>query len=211
MSQQPPQNQPKLVGKKPEIIVRARITEVEAKKHKDGPVAGMEIQMDFEKVAASGNFLEVWFLYRAEYKHDIGYIQMRGLVLLEMTEKRVARIAEAWNTNKEMDSWMAQALLQNINYKCGSEAMLAGKLIDLPSPIVPPPVGISAGPEPAAQPQPAAAKPQGQQPPAQQPMQSAPARPAPPPSQPPVQQTQPPGARPFMPSFNTPFTGRKPN
>jgi hypothetical protein len=219
-TQQPPnQDRPKLMGKKPEIIVRARITEVEAKKHKDGPIAGIEIQVDFEKVDSKDNFLEVWFLYRAVYKHDIGYIQMKGLLLLEMPEKRAARIAEAWNTKREMDQWIAQALLQNVNYKCGAEAMLAGKLIELPSPIVPPPIGISPGEEPA-QGQPMAAPPQAvrqtapqaarpaapQQPAAQTPpIQPRPVPPAPPPAtgQPPV--------RPIMPTFNTPFTGRKPN
>ena len=229
-TQQPQgQNRPKPLGKKPEIIVRARITEVDARKHKDGPIAGIEIQVDFEKVGANNNFLEVWFLYRAEYKHDMGYIQMKGLLLLEMPAKRASRIAEAWNTNKEMDQWIASALLQNVNYKCGAEAMLAGKLVDLPSPIVPPPIGISAGEAPADQqpargapsgaaqqpapgatrPRPQLAPPQQQAPPAARPQQ--PAQPPAPGAQPPQPPGAQPGARPFNPTFNTPFTGRKPH
>ena len=110
---------------------------------------------------------------------------LKGLLLLEMPAKRAQSIADNWNNKKEMDQWIAQALLQNVNYKCGCEAMLACKLVDLPSPIVPPPIGVgmtdAQGARVVAQPQgapqrPAAGPPQSGPPPAQRPM-PPPARP----------------------------------
>lgn len=219
MPEQPPQeNRPKLISKKPEMIIRARINEVQAVKGRDGAVSGIEIQMDFEKVEAHKQFVEVWFHYRAMYAPDIGHIAMKGLLLLEITEKRAKRIADAWNNNRELDQQLAHTLLQNINYKCGTEGVLAAKLVELPSPIIPPPIGIAhddsgrvaaapksqdAGKPQSAAPRPAAA------PPAAPPQQQRPL--APPPR--PVGPSGPTGPQPQtrFPTFNTPFPGKKPN
>ena len=223
MSQNPPQNQerPKLVAKKTPLIIRARITEVRAKKHKDGPVAGIEIQVDFEKVSANKQFVEIWFLYRAIYAPDLGEIEMKGLLLLEITEKKAQRISEAWNQSKEMDQGLASNLLQQVNYKCGTEGVMAAKLVDLPSPIIPPPIGISRedaaqAPQQAQAPAPEQQAPAAPEEPAAPPEEPAqPPPPGPPPAAvPPPRRPQPASGTRFpgtMPTFNSPFTGKKPH
>jgi len=165
---------PKLMAKRPAPAIRMRVTEIESKKHMDAPIKGVEIRMDFEEVHAVEDHLEMWFNYVAIYQPDVGHIRMSGVLLANVGADFANEQAILWSKTKQIDQRLANKLLSTINYNCGTESIFIGKLLELPSPIVPPPIELgeidaqtaaaAAQPDisrkPAAAPAPAAEAPQ---------------------------------------------------
>lgn len=118
--------------------VMARITKAEGERTKDGAVTGIELNVKLEEVLSNKALLEIRFTYTAWYKPDLGYVSMKGIMLLESTEEESERVAAQWVQDQKMDNELAMNVMHNINYKCGTEAVLVTKLVDLPAPMVPP-------------------------------------------------------------------------
>jgi hypothetical protein len=125
-----------------QTIVRGRITKINAEKVKDAPISGIELGVEFDAVKANGPNLEIWFTYHAIYKQDVGKISMSGFLMFEMDEPSVKRIADKFEKEKEFDPPLAENIVNSINYKCGTEAILPAKVLDLTAPIVPPRIGL---------------------------------------------------------------------
>ncbi len=125
-----------------QTIVRGRITKINAEKVKDAPISGIELGVEFDDVKANGSNLEIWFTYHAVYKQDVGIISMSGFLMFEMDEPNVKRIVEKFQKEKEFDAPLAENIVNSINYKCGTEAILPAKVLDLTAPIVPPRIGL---------------------------------------------------------------------
>lgn len=123
-------------GRKRRVI--ARITKAEGEKQKDGPVEAIELNIRFEEVLANKDLLEVHFIFTAWYQPALGYVSMKGVMIVESDPEEATRVAEQWARDKNMENEMAMNIMHNINYKCGTEAVLITKLIDLPAPMVPP-------------------------------------------------------------------------
>ncbi|MFH1537919.1 MAG: hypothetical protein ABIH66_03105 [bacterium] len=143
----------------PQRRVMARITKAEGERTKDGTVTGIELNVKLDEVLSNKNVLEIRFTYTAWYKPDLGYVSMKGIMLLESTEEESGRVAAQWAQEQKLDNELAMNIMHNINYKCGTEAVLITKLVDLPAPMVPPrvrravPKDMSPGAMPTQRPQ----------------------------------------------------------
>jgi hypothetical protein len=124
------------------IVVRGRITKVNAEKFKDAPITGIDLAVEFDAVNANGKFLEVWFDYHAIYREKVGQIDMKGFLMFEMEEVRAKQIADTFKDEKTFDPSFGESLVNNINYKCSTEAIFAAKLVELTAPIVPPRISL---------------------------------------------------------------------
>ncbi|MEW6200333.1 MAG: hypothetical protein AB1546_00025 [bacterium] len=122
--------------------VWARITKAEAERTKDGVVTGIELNILFDDVIANKNILEIHFTYSAWYRPDRGHVELKGVLLMEMESDDTEKIASAWQKDKKMEEKLLTSIMHNINYKCSTEAILVTKLVDLPSPLVPPRIGM---------------------------------------------------------------------
>lgn len=196
------QDQPKLIAKRKQVAVHIRIIEVDSKKLRDLPIDNVEIRMEFDEVVATGQYLEVWFSYRAEYKPEIGHIHIKGILMAEIGERAAAKQAESWNASKQVDQSVATVLLNHINHRCGSEAIFVGKLLELPSPLMPPPVSVVSSEETPQDRAQAAQRPEAARP------DSSSFRP---PSSPRSTSIPGPAASPKPYSYISPFTGKKPS
>ncbi len=124
------------------IIVRGRITKIDAEKIKDAPIAGIELGVEFDSVSANGDNLEVRFTYRAVYKEQVGHISMSGFMLFEMDEQTAKKFAEQYEKERNFEPAFMESIINNINYKCSTEAIFTSKIIELTAPIVPPRIGL---------------------------------------------------------------------
>jgi hypothetical protein len=125
------------------VIIRGRITKVEAEKYADIPVSGLEINVHFDTVVANNQLLEVYFTYTANFKERVGKISMTGFIMLEMDPAHATQIANLWKTEHRFEDSFASSMLNNIHYKCGTEAILPAKVVELPSPIMPQRIGVT--------------------------------------------------------------------
>ncbi len=128
------------------VVVRGRLTKIDAEKFKDAPILGIEIGIEFDSVVANGKFLEIKFTYHALYREEVGRISMSGFLLFEMDEVTSKRIADKFAKDREFDPAIGNAIVNNINYKCSTEAIFPAKIIELTAPIVPPRVGLRKAP-----------------------------------------------------------------
>ncbi|MEW5946756.1 MAG: hypothetical protein AB1742_11210 [bacterium] len=118
--------------------VWARVTRAEAERLKDGAVQNIELHIQLDDVLSNKNLLEIRFTFTAWYKPALGHLTMKGVLIMESDEGESEKIASNWTEHKTMDEELAGVVMHNINYKCGTEAILVTKLVDLPAPIVPP-------------------------------------------------------------------------
>jgi hypothetical protein len=132
-------------GAKP-IIIRGRITKIDAEKFKDAPIAGIELGVEFDSVTSNGVFLEVRFTYHAFYKEDVGRITMAGFLMFEMDELTAKRLSDKFAADREFDPSFMESVVNNINYKCSTEAIFPAKILELTAPIVPPRIGLRKPP-----------------------------------------------------------------
>ncbi|MFA6449815.1 MAG: hypothetical protein WCX65_10120 [bacterium] len=132
-------------GAKP-IIVRGRITKIDAEKFKDAPIAGIELGVEFDGVTSNGAFLEIKFTYHAFYKEDIGRITMAGFLMFEMDEVTAKRMSDKFAADREFEPSFMESVVNNINYKCSTEAIFPAKILELTAPIVPPRIGLRKPP-----------------------------------------------------------------
>ena len=132
--------------------VWARITKAEAERTKDGAVTGIELNILFDDVIANKNLLEIHFTYAAWYRPDRGHVELKGVLIMEMESEDTEKIASAWQKDKKMEEKLLTSTMHNINYKCSTEAIFVTKLVDLPSPLVPPRIGLPKKSPPAPPP-----------------------------------------------------------
>ncbi len=128
------------------VVVRGRITSINAEKLKDGPITGIELNIEFDRVIANGRFLEVWFVYHARYKEEIGLITLGGFLMFDMEEETAKRIEKRFSESKDFEPGFAEAVINNINYKCSTDAIFPARILDLTAPIIPPRVGLKVPP-----------------------------------------------------------------
>ena len=133
------------------MIVRGRITKINAEKFGDIPVSGMELNVHIDKVSANNQYLEVHYDWSVKFKVNVGHIDMKGFLMVEMDPALVAQIAARWTADKKLPDEVASTVIHNIHYKCGAEAVLPAKVLELPPPIMPPKINLSG--DPAKQPQ----------------------------------------------------------
>jgi hypothetical protein len=128
-------------GSRP-IVVRGRITKIDAEKTKDAPISGIELGVEFDSVTSNGAFLEIKFTYHAIYKEDVGRISMAGFLLFEMDEVTAKRMADKFATDRDFEPSFMESVVNNINYKCSTDAIFPAKILELTAPIVPPRIGL---------------------------------------------------------------------
>jgi hypothetical protein len=132
--------------------VWGRIIKAEAERTKDGAVTGIELNILFDDVIANKNLLEIHFTYTAWYRPERGYVTLKGVLIMELEEGDAEKIAAEWQKDKKMEDELLTAIMHNINYKCSTEAIFVTKLVELPSPLVPPRIGIPKKSSPVSPP-----------------------------------------------------------
>ena len=124
------------------IVVRGRITKIDAEKFKDAPISGIELGVEFESVTSNGVFLEIRFTYHALYKDEVGRISMAGFLIFEMDEVTAKRMSDKFAADRDFEPSFMDSVVNNINYKCSTDAIFPAKILELTAPIVPPRIGL---------------------------------------------------------------------
>jgi len=129
------------------VLSRIRITGVESEKKKDAQISGLELNVELTDVQENGEFLEIRFKYSVIYKEDVGFITLKGILVLQTDASEVKKQVAFYRKNNYFDSPWAESIANNINFKCATEAIFPAKIIDLPPPIMPPRIGMAPGEE----------------------------------------------------------------
>jgi hypothetical protein len=127
------------------MITGIKITKAEAHRDSDNDVAGLNINIGIDKVAVKGEEVTVDFNYTASYLEGVGELKMAGVLTSKEDAKNSKEISEKWAKEKKLPDWYAEAVLNAINYACGTNGTLVVRAVNLSPPIVPP--RIQLGPQ----------------------------------------------------------------
>lgn len=115
---------------------------VEAKKEKDGPVSGLNININVDEVKAAGDVLLLEFTYTVNYSQDMGYIKIRGSAYFRDATEKVSEIEENWKETKKLPNEIIQPLLNVVNYSASVNGIFVARVLNLAPPIVPPKIEL---------------------------------------------------------------------
>ena|SRR3989338_6642421 len=128
------------------MITAIRIDKAEARRDKDGEVAGLNINISVESVKVSAGEVTIGFSYAATYSEGIGELKMSGTITAKEDAKLLSDITKRWESSKRLPDAFAENVLNAINYACGTNGVLVVRAVNLSPPIVPPKIQIgSAG------------------------------------------------------------------
>jgi len=127
------------------MITGIKITKVEAHRDSDNEVAGLNINIGVDKVAAKGGDVAIEFNYSATYLDGVGELKMSGTLASKEDPKLAKEITDRWAKDKKLPDNYAELVLNAINYACGTNGTLVVRSVNLSPPIVPP--RIQLGPQ----------------------------------------------------------------
>ncbi len=147
----------KPASERPPVSIRSKITSISSEKFREVPVEGFNLSVEFDRVTQNGAFVEIWFNYRVEYQPELGYVAMKGVMLFDVGEEAAFRLTGYYERHKAFEQPWLDMMIGNINYKCSMDSVIAARLLDLPSPVMPPRISFANS---AAAPPPEQSEPQ---------------------------------------------------
>lgn len=120
-----------------------RLDSVDAKKEKEAPVGGVNININVENITTARNEIMIDFTYTVTYD-EVGYLKMKGVVFANGDEKETKELESKWKKDKIIDEKIAQPLLNLINYSSGINGVLVTRAINLAPPLIPPRIEVSS-------------------------------------------------------------------
>lgn len=125
-------------------VLGGRVNSVEGKHNLGKQMKGFDIHIGIENVKLEGERLEVDYIYKATYQGDLGYISIKGTLLVKDNLEQLKKTKEEWEKSKKLPQEYSK-LLSSLIPRVGTvHGIMVGRVLDLPSPLPPFQVGKSA-------------------------------------------------------------------
>ncbi len=115
---------------------------VEAEKSKEGPVKGLNININVDDVKAANDLLVVEFTYTVNYSDDMGFIKIKGTSYFRDTADKVKEYESKWAEEKKLSEDVTSILLNVVNYSSSINGIFVARVLNLAPPIVPPKIEL---------------------------------------------------------------------
>lgn len=124
------------------MILGVKNTVVEARRYKDDPISGIEANINLDDVKVKGKDIEVSYTYTILYKDGVGMLKMNGILYASEEPVKAQAIEKGWK-ERRMPPEFAEAVLNTINFACGSEGVFVVRPLNLAPPLLPPRIEVS--------------------------------------------------------------------
>lgn len=125
------------------MIKGGKIQSVEAKREKEGPTKGLNINIGINDVKVKGSMLTIKYTYTANYEEGVGHLKIDGEIYAE--EDKAKDIVKEWEDTKNLPKDFAEIVLNTVNYTCGTNGTLVVRTVNLSPPMIPPRIALAKG------------------------------------------------------------------
>jgi len=120
---------------------------VEAKRDKEGPIDGLNINIGLDDVVVKNDEVTVQYTFNVKYENNIGYLKIIGVLQASEDAKTVKEISKQWKESKKLPDEFAESVLNTINYTCGVNGTFVVQPVRLTPPMQLPRVKLEKKPE----------------------------------------------------------------
>ena len=114
------------------------LTGTEAKRTREGLIAGVDLNINIENVDIKSNGeVTLNFTYTANYRPDMGYLKMTGNVVGKSDKEEGKKLAEEYKKTKRLPADIGEPILNMINATAGINGIFVARAINLAPPIIP--------------------------------------------------------------------------
>ncbi len=103
---------------------------------------GIATNIDVNNVTMDGTLLAMEFVFTALYSPSRSHITIGGLVKFSGTEVKTA--FTEWTKNKKFSPTLGEQIVNAINYHASMNAILIGRAVNLPPPVILPTIKFQA-------------------------------------------------------------------
>ncbi|MEM3555640.1 MAG: hypothetical protein QXF56_02910 [Candidatus Micrarchaeia archaeon] len=129
------------------MITGGKIVHVEARRDKEGPVSGMNINIGIDDLVVKGDEITVQYTFLVEYQENIGNLKIVGVLYASEEREKAKAIEDMWKKTKKLPEDFAEVVLNTINYTCGVNGTFVVQPVRLSPPMQLPRVRVQMAPE----------------------------------------------------------------
>jgi hypothetical protein len=117
-------------------IIGGRVTKTLAEKYVDNVMqTNLSINMLIQDILIKGRNLHVKYSYEIDYKEKQAKMVLQGEVYLSGPEKEMKDMEEKWKKKKEIDTSIAEQLLNSVTYSSMAVGSLLAFSVGVPAPV----------------------------------------------------------------------------
>ena len=126
------------------MIVGERILEISGNRIPvpNSPIKGLNINITLESVEKNDEKIEIKYIYKADYKDNVGNITITGLLLAKEEKKLEKNILDTWKKDKKIPDEYAGTVLSAVNYSGSANGTLIARVLGLTAPLIPPKIQL---------------------------------------------------------------------
>jgi len=117
------------------LIIGGRIIEVSGRKIEDGPLEGMNFNINIEDVKTAEGRLIVKYDYTIKYLPKVAEMLVKGELLVEENEKKRKEIEDEWKKKRQLPPEFAEEVLTAITYTCSAVGTLIAFGLGITAPL----------------------------------------------------------------------------
>jgi len=117
------------------LIIGGRIIEVSGRKIEDGPLEGMNFNINIEDVKTAEGRLIVKYDYTIKYLPKVAEMLVKGELLVEENEKKRKEIEDEWKKKRQLPPEFAEEALTAITYTCSAVGTLIAFGLGITAPL----------------------------------------------------------------------------
>jgi len=128
------------------MITGGKIVYVEAKREKEGPVEGLNINIGLDDVAVKGSDVTIQYTFMVDYGDKVGHLKITGVLYASEDKNKAKEIEDMWKKSKKVPTDFAELVLNTINYTCGVNGTFVVQPVRLTPPMQLPRVRVEMAP-----------------------------------------------------------------
>ncbi len=121
------------------------LKETSAKQKTLGPVQGMDVNINLDKLKITGNTILVDFTYKVVYLPNVGNLLFKGTVAFSDEPKNILEYKKQWKKTKLFQQDVMEPLMNLINITSMTNGVLVTRAVNLAPPMVPPKLEVNLG------------------------------------------------------------------
>jgi hypothetical protein len=114
-----------------------RFSRVEGESGGAADMKTFNMDMNVESMKKEKNDVRAEFTFRMDYSKKVGYLVLKGWVIVGGSKKELEDLLAAWRRRKLPEEFAAQ-LGNVILYNCQVNGVLLSRVLALPAPVIPP-------------------------------------------------------------------------
>jgi hypothetical protein len=123
------------------------MNKTEAVRNREDEVTGLNVNISVDNVSVKGAEVSIDYSYVVSYQTGIGELKIWGTITAKEDAKLTKEIADRWAKEKRLPDAFAEAVLNAVNYACGTNGVLVARAIGLSPPIMPPRITVGNAPQ----------------------------------------------------------------